>query len=290
MTIKVLTNVRADAVFLDLWIRYYGAIFGRENLHIMLDGDDWEPQSDLTGTNVHVVKDLPRDRARLDNQTAAWQSRAANWFLKRGARAVLRTDIDEFVALDPAVGGDLPGYLAALGPEDRVAAFGVDVVQGPQETALDQTRPILAQRRNAVITHEFTKLVAVRQALRWRSGFHRGQHVPVDVRQGLILFHLAMFDEDIARQRIRDRGLIAGDPSQSTHITGRLARFDEIRQTSPLAYDDVAGSAWTQMMQSVASPTGPHVGRIADGNLPRGYHVLLPDRFAGLLPAARSAG
>ncbi len=285
MTIKVLTNVRADAVFLDLWLRYYGAVFGRENLHVMLDGDDWEPQSDLTGVNVHVVKDLPRDRGRLDNQTAAWQSRAANWFLKRGAFAVLRTDIDEFVAVDPDAGADLPGYLLGLRPGDRIAALGLDVVQAPQETALDPARPILAQRRNAVITHEFSKLVAVRQPLRWRSGFHRGQHVPVDIGPGLLLFHLAMFDHVIARNRILDRRTLASDPSQAAHITGRLVRFDEISASTPLPYDDLAAMARERILRSSPSKTGPHPGRITDGNHPRGYHVQLPERFSGLLPA-----
>jgi hypothetical protein len=289
MTIKVLTNVRADAFFLNLWLQYYGAIFGRKNLHIMLDGDDWEPQADLTGVNVHVVTDFPRDRIRLDNHSAAWQSRAAGWLLKRGAAAVLRTDIDEFIAMDPGTGLDLPDYLLGLAPDARVAALGVDVMQGPREAALDPTRPILGQRRNAVITHEFSKLVALRQPVRWRGGFHRGQHVPVDVGQGLILFHLAMFDEGIARQRILDRGKLAIDPTQTAHITGRLGRLDEIGESSPLAYDDVAGRALKQMMQSIPSKTGPHVGRITDGNLPRGYHVLLPDRFAGLLPAIGAA-
>lgn len=284
MGIKVLTKVRADAFFLDMWVRYYGALFGRENLHIMLDGDDWTPQADLTGINIQVVTDIPRDRNRRNNHAANLQSRAASWHLRRGAFAVLRTDVDEFVTVDPTLGLDLPSYLLGLSPDACVAAFGVDVVHGSDEPALDPARPILDQRRNAVLTHEFSKLVAIRRPVRWRSGFHRGEHVPIDIGRGLLLFHLAMFDQDLAKQRIADRSRLASDPTMTDHLTGRLGRFSEILESRPIAYDDVAVKAWSRMMQSSPSKSGPHVGRITDGNVPRGYHVILPERFGPLLP------
>jgi hypothetical protein len=37
-------------------------------------------------------------------------------------------------------------------------------------------------------------------------------------------------------------------------------------------------------MTAVASPTGPHPGPITGGNTPRGFHVILPERFGSLLP------
>jgi hypothetical protein len=289
MTIKVLTKVRAESVLLDMWVRYYGTLFGRENLHVMLDGDDWTPQTDLKDINVQVVTDIPRDRNSRNNHAANLQSHAARRHLRRGAFAVLRTDVDEFVAVDPKMGIGLQDYLLGLGPDAQVAAFGVDVIHGPAEPALDLTRPVLQQRRNAVLTHEFSKLVAVRKPLRWRSGFHRAENVPVDIGQGLLLFHLALFDRDLARQRIVERSLIANDSTMTEHITGRLSRFDEIKDSNPIAYDDIAAQAWKQMMQSTPSKSGPHVGRISDGNTARGYHVLLPDRFSDLLPAASTA-
>lgn len=39
-------------------------MFGRENLHIMPDGDDWETDDDLSGVNLHVVADAPREGFR----------------------------------------------------------------------------------------------------------------------------------------------------------------------------------------------------------------------------------
>jgi hypothetical protein len=284
MTIKVLTNVRADSYFLELWLRHYGSHFGRENLHVMFDGDDWEPQTDLTGVKVHVVSDIPRERLPRLRRTSIWQSNFANRLLKKGASVVLRTDIDEFVALDPGTGSSLPDFLEGLAPDSMTAALGVDVVQAAGEGPLDPDRTILAQRRNAVITREFSKLVAVRRPLRWMNGFHRGRDVPIDLAPGLMLFHLNLFDTAVAERRIAERKAILEHATQATHIARRLDRLAELDDSAPLPFDDVAARAHQQIMVSLPSPTGPHPGRITDGNSPRGYHVLLPDRFAGLLP------
>lgn len=170
MSIAVLTNVRTDTFFLALWVAYYGNLFGRENLHIMLDGDDWTPQVDLSGVNLHVVPDVPRERTLRLGFTSRWQSRHAAGLLKGGTDLVLRTDIDEFVAADPASGMDLPALLASLPEGAAAAALGLDVIQAPEEGPLDTARPILAQRRHAILTREFCKLVAIRRHVRWMGG------------------------------------------------------------------------------------------------------------------------
>ncbi len=103
--------MRADGFFLGLWVRYYGAMFGRENLHVMLDGDDWTPDCDVVGVHLDVVKDVPQFRPKRMRFTAVWQSKFANRLLERGGvDTVLRTDIDEFVAVDPQAGPH-PGFI-----------------------------------------------------------------------------------------------------------------------------------------------------------------------------------
>ena len=290
MTIKVLTNVRADSFFLALWIAHYGALFGKENLHVMFDGDDWQPDCDVTGVNVHVVRDVPRVRGDRLKFTAIWQSRLANALLKGGVQTVLRTDIDEFVAVDPRANQSLPDYLAALPEGAMCAALGVDVIQGPKEGALDHSLPILGQRCNAVLTREFCKLVAVRAPLRWAGGFHRGRNVPIAIGPDLLLFHLALFDRHVAARRIAGRADILQDASQGSHIRTRLDRFADVAGMEPLAFDAVAERARSAIEQSVPSRSGPHPGFISDGNVERGYHVLLPDRMRDVLPAVKAAG
>lgn len=285
MNIKVVTNVRADSFFLGLWVRYYGAMFGRENLHVMLDGDDWTPDCDVDGVHLHVVKDVPRFRPKRMRFTAVWQSKFANRLLQRGGvDTVLRTDIDEFVTVDPQAGLDLPSYLERLPAGAMCAALGLDVIQAPGEAALNAVAPILTQRRNAILTREYCKLVAVRAPLRWVGGFHRGRDVAIDIGPDLLLFHLALFDRDVAQRRIAARSDIAQDDTQGAHITARLDRFAEVTQTEPLAFDTVAARARAQIQQSVPSRSGPHPGFITDGNVTRGYHVQLPDRMGALLP------
>lgn len=289
MRIAVLTNVRTDTFFLALWVAYYGSLFGRENLHIMLDGDDWTPQVDLTGVNLHVVPDVPRDRPQRLGFTSRWQSRHAAALLKGGADLVLRTDIDEFVAADPACGRDLPALLARLPQDAAAAALGLDIIQGPDEGPLDPATPILAQRRHAILTREFCKLVAIRRPVRWVGGFHRARDVGIDIPQGLLLFHLALFDRAAAEARIGQRKTAAEHAKQGAHIADRLSRFAEVAPPAPPAFDALAGAARTHVMASIPSRSGPHPGHIPDANSARGHHLHLPERMSALLPAPATA-
>lgn len=289
MKIAVLSNVRTDNFFLSLWLEHYGAIFGRENLHLMLDGDDWTPEVDLTGVTVKVVPNVPRDRQKRLSFTARWQSGYSNTLLRNGVDLVLRTDIDEFVVADPAIRSDLPALLAQIPEGAAIAALGIDVIQGPKEGQLDLDRPILDQRRNAVITREFSKLVAVRRNLRWVGGFHRARQVDIEIMPGLLLFHLALFDRGIAAERINQRKSTAEHATQGAHIRGRLDRFDEVSTSVAHDFDSAVEAAIPHLMTPVPSPTGPHPGIIPNGNLARGYHVRLPERVIPLLPALRAA-
>ena len=168
------------------------------------------------------------------------------------------------------------------------AALGLDVIQGPNEGKLVYDQPLLHQRRNAILTREFCKLVAVTKPLRWVGGFHRGRHVEIDISTSLLLFHLALFDREIAAQRVAGRKNIAEHQTQGAHIRKRLDRFAEVENTLPLDLDEVMDGAYRQLMQSVPSKTGPHPGFIEDGNVQRGYHVQIPDRLIDLLPSVKS--
>lgn len=289
MRIAVLTNVRTDTFFLALWVAYYGSLFGRENLHIMLDGDDWTPEVDLSGVNLHIVPDVPRERPLRLGYTSRWQSRHAAALLRAGADLVLRTDIDEFVAADPACGMDLPALLSTLPDGAATAALGLDMIQSPDEGPLDPVTPILGQRRHAILTREFCKLVAIRRPVRWVGGFHRARNVDIDIAPGLLLFHLALFDRAAAEARISQRKTTAEHNTQGAHIADRLSRFAEVANPAPPAFDSLADRARSHVMASIPSRSGPHPGHIPDGNTPRGYHLHLPDRLADLLPRPADA-
>lgn len=288
MRVQVLTNVRADQFFLAYWVSYYGGIFGRENLHVMRHGDDWEADVDLTGVNVHLLEYSPQGRIERDRSVALWQSRFANRLLAQGTDLVLRTDIDEFLAVDPQAGCSLPDYLASLGPGAMQAAMGLDVIHATGESSLDENLSLLQQRRHAIVTREYCKLVAVRRPLRWIGGFHRGRNVEISLSPRFLLFHLALCDQELADRRIASRKSVAEDASEAGHIEKRLDRFAEVRGGPPLEYDSIRDAAHAQLMQSIPTRRGPAVGAIRDGNVGRGYHVRIPDRMTHLLPPIAS--
>ena len=64
-------------------IAHYGAIVGRENLFVVIDGDDWEPTVDLTGITTEVILDAPRRRIQTDRFIAKEMSGRANKLRKR---------------------------------------------------------------------------------------------------------------------------------------------------------------------------------------------------------------
>ena len=108
------THVRHDQFFLAKWLAHYGAIVGRENLFVTLDGDDWQPGVDLTGIGgVEMLTDTPDKRVRHDRFIAKHMSNRVQ-AIRRAGRYVhaIRTDVDEFVVLDPATGLDWEGALA----------------------------------------------------------------------------------------------------------------------------------------------------------------------------------
>lgn len=251
----------------------------------MMDGDDWDAGVDLDGVNIHIVRDVPRERKPRLRYTAIWQSKFANRLLESGVDTVIRTDIDEFLCIDPRAEVGLREYLQGLAPGAMKAAMGLDVIQAPHETPLQPGLPLLEQRRNAILTREYCKLVVVRQNLRWVGGFHRGRHVEIDMDPNLVLFHLALFDRSLADGRIAGRKAVAEHETQGTHIAKRLDRFSEVANGLPLAFDDVASQAHKQIMQSVPSKTGPHPGFILNGNVARGFHVQIPERMRNILPA-----
>jgi hypothetical protein len=127
--------------FLEKWIDHYGALVGRENLYVVIDGDDWEPEVDLTGIETEVLLDAPRRRIRNDRFMAKEMSARANRLRKRYDH-VIRGDVDEYVVVDPASGLDWPEALEELTEEGYIFALGVDVVQHGSAKRSRSTAPL----------------------------------------------------------------------------------------------------------------------------------------------------
>lgn len=143
---------------MSLWLKYYGAQFGRENLFVVLDGDEWEPNVDLTAVTVTMVKDAPRQRVRNDRFMAKTVSGRAHE-LVNDYHYIVRSDIDEFVCIDPNSGLNWETAMEEIDYWGYTYSMGMDVVHNRalETDPLDLNQPILSQRQFAVVDHNYSK-------------------------------------------------------------------------------------------------------------------------------------
>lgn len=280
-----MTHVRHEHVFLEKWIAHYGAIVGRENLFVVIDGDDWDPQVDLTGIQTEVLTDAPRERAENDSFMARKMSSRANDLLRERYRYVMRMDVDEYVVVDPATGLNWDGALAEVDEAGYLFATGVDIIQSEDETApIDPAAPILAQRRHGYICPPYSKPFVISRHANWANGGHRLLNLPVKMSGTFILFHLALADAQIAEDRIMARGGRDQHRSMRKHQFGRLRMIGEIDPAATLPFDEARAIALAEFPvdkqgRPAARPKPPRHPAAHE----RGFPVAVPDRFAALL-------
>lgn len=278
-----LTHVRHEGFFLEKWIAHYGALLGRDNLYVVIDGDDWEPQVDLSGIKTEVVLDAPRRRIRNDRFMAKEMSSRANR-LRKHYDYVIRGDVDEYVVIDPESGLDWPEALQELTDEGYIFALGVDVVQhGSEPGALDRDAPILGQRRHGFIADRYTKPFVISRWNNWSGGAHRLLNRPVVISRHFTLFHMALADKAVAEERLAARGGVAQHRSFVEHQTDRLSA---IAQDQRDKLDFAEASAIAQRDFPV-EPDGSIAKRPRASSHPaaleQGLPVEIPDRFFGLV-------
>jgi hypothetical protein len=278
-----LTHVRHEGFFLEKWIDHYGALVGRENLYVVIDGDDWEPEVDLTGIETEVLLDAPRRRIRNDRFMAKEMSARANQLRKRYDH-VIRGDVDEYVVVDPASGLDWPAALQELTEEGYIFALGVDVVQHAGETEpVDRAAPILGQRRHGFVADRYTKPFVISRWNNWSGGAHRLLNRPVVMSRHFTLFHMALADKGVAEERLAARGGLTQHRSFVDHQTDRL---DAIAQTGPGPLDFAEAAAIAHRDFPV-EPDGSVAKRPRASSHPaaveQGLPVEIPERFFGLV-------
>ncbi len=284
--ICALTHIRHEHDFLQKWIDYYGPLVGgREHLYIVIDGDDWEPKVDLTGITTEVVLDAPRRRIKNDRFMAKLMSGHANALRKR-YDFVVRGDVDEYVVVDPASGIDWPEALEDLGDDGYIFALGCDVVQSPAETTpVDRTQPFLGQRTAGYIADRYTKPFVISRWSNWAGGAHRLLNRNVKISEHFVLFHLALSDQTLARERMEARGGSGQHASFVGHQTDRLNAIAHEALAAPLDWAEARaiGLAEYPVEPEDGSPARrPRTSR-DPRNQDQGLPVTIPARFHGLV-------
>ncbi|WP_375688919.1 glycosyltransferase family 2 protein [Pseudooceanicola sp. LIPI14-2-Ac024] len=279
MKTAVLTSVRNDSLFLDLWLDYYGGLFGAECLYVVIDGFDQPVPDRADPPNILRVPFVASDRATGDRRRARLISDIARG-LHRLYDAVIAVDVDEFLLADPAQYPDLAALLAGehqRGRHATLSGLGLDVAQNTAlEAPIDTSRPILQQRRFAQLSTRYTKPSVAFRPVTWGSGYHRVKRRNFHIHPHLYLVHLGMMDHANSTQRSTDADRI--DNGWTGHMARRQKVFDVVTGTPPTDFDSTTTSArrmqtWLRPPYAWNKPLMPGAPRV----------VRIPDRFAHLL-------
>ncbi len=239
--ICALTMVRNDAVFIRKWVDYYGAALGRKNLFIILDGHDQEMPADTEGVNAIFLPKIHAQLVRAERRRARVMSNFAAGLLYH-YDAVIGVDIDEFIVVDPALGVSLPDYISNLPPRSSYSSLGLDVGQHiSTETRANFSKPLLSQRKFAMLSSRYSKPSIIMKPVTWGSGMHRikGRNFKID--PNLYLFHFGMVDKKQSETRENDADLLKAGWGKHMKRRGNLLNI--IEAATPLDGDSYMPTA-----------------------------------------------
>ncbi len=207
--IAVITMARNDEFFLNRWVKYYGSIFGEENLYIYLDGLDQIPPKEAGAANIKIVEKQGIKVVSAEKLRLSFLSDRAAELFQNGYELIIGCDSDEFLIVDPNTGKSLPEYLSLLKIKSSVSALGLDVGQHlKEELSLDKSKPILPQRNFALINSRFTKTNIIAKPVRWGRGFHRVRGHNFHIDNNLYLLHCGNTDYETLLTKYNSKDII----------------------------------------------------------------------------------
>lgn len=210
MRVACLTMVWKDQYFLDLWVRYYGALFGRGALYVLSHGGEPEVAEVAQGCNII---NIPRDAPDEMFDEIRWNllSDFASG-LTRYYDRVLVGDVDELIlSLDPT--RPLPERLAerTLGPVSAPA--GYELYPEDEAVMIAPDRPILQQCFKGVLSATYSKPGILSAPARLTAGGH-GCTTPFELLPDLALLHLRFLNTPAQVERRKARMEIAAAASE----------------------------------------------------------------------------
>ena len=194
LRIAAITFCRDEGRMLPLWVRYYGAQFGVENLYVVDDNSEDGSTDDLPCDVLHI----PPIRGGKFNSTRMAMVGNLGRSLLELYDVVMFCDTDEFIVPDPAVWPGLKEYVEARSDEGRnaVGSLGFNVVHNVGvEPVLDLDAPLLGQRQLAKFLPLMCKPAIKWVPAHWSDGTH-GVRTPYEVDPELWMFHMKFGDRD----------------------------------------------------------------------------------------------
>ena len=288
--------LRDDEDFLRKWISWYGGQLGRENLYVFLDGKDQSVPDFCEGVRVEAVDRVEGNVQQGDKGRIDYLSEVARHLFSDGTPhgnagggvpydMVIGTDVDEFLAPDPALGMTLPEFLeqAPCGRRACLSGLGIDVGQKlGEESPLDFSRPLLEQRSYAKLSTRYSKAsVLLRPASpdaspRWGSGFHRVRGHNFHIIKDLFLFHFGSADENRIRQRMEKTDLLS--KGWGRHFKKRMKTITLVSRKKACPWDRAVPFART-IQNWVRPPYAWNKPAMFEAEIV----VRIPERFSVLL-------
>lgn len=282
-----------DYDMLKRWYDYYAAQVGPENLFLYSHGNDPQHRDIAAGANVI---NAPRDPSMLKFDLRRWTMLGAfasgmlnfyNWMLV--------TDIDEMVVVDPDVAGGLVPYLTEKFPvpafmPPSISPLGLNMVHVPaQEPApLDESRPVLAQRRYFYPSRMYSKPTLVSRPVMFGPGGHRNDLGPRHLSDDLYLIHLKMHDGDALEAQFNHQvALIETAATQNAAMQKKHVWQDSwnayrnVVDTYALGPEDIRLTDIRAKM--VDGQKAKFKDRYVFGNFENKTLFQLPERFANLV-------
>lgn len=203
LKIAVVTQVKNENLFLPLWQRYYGGLFGYGNLFVIDDGS-----TDGSTANLGPTRVLDRPQRPFDERERADEAAAFLEELLKFYDWVIYCDVDEFLVLDPLLNMDFQAYLRQA-PGKHLNAVGINILHNVHaEAEYAAEIPVFRQRRFGAFDRSYCKQLVHSESVRFRPGFHMSNRMRNFV-PGLFLMHLAHLDRENTRRRWQTRNKIA---------------------------------------------------------------------------------
>ncbi|OWU83394.1 hypothetical protein ATO6_18220 [Oceanicola sp. 22II-s10i] len=190
-TACAITMLRDDLFFLEIWLRHYGEMLGRENCYVIAHGREPEVLEMAKGCNIVGIpgdhhKNFDMKRWRLMNNLVM----GLNAYYKH----VIVGDVDELVVVDPAEGKTLLEWLEGA-PDRRIyTPVGLEVlhmIDREEEPVGDR---VLGPRRHVRVAPHYSKPCIVSVGTKIARGGHFTQFEKLFTPDPLYLFHLKFVD------------------------------------------------------------------------------------------------
>jgi hypothetical protein len=231
MKTAVVTFVYNETVYMPIWRRYYGRIFGERNLFVVDHSSSDGSTDDLGRANKLLLH-----RDELDeHKRCVFMSSFAKSLLEY-FNTVIYTDCDELLVPDLRIYKNLQEYIEA-NDFDYVAGIGLNVTHiVTREPPLDPSQPILRQRRFAWFGSTACKPLITRIPIIWATGFHACNQ-PINIDPRLFMFHLKAMDYTLALNKQKQTRRMAWAASSLAAGHGAHARYDDERFVRELFVD-----------------------------------------------------